>query len=255
MFKKCLSVLLAVLMTIGCMTVCASAADAEPEEPVKTDSGYYVGQILKPGDQITSVYETCDMLTVGYSVGSSDAENVTSAQQKAYASEDFSGLVSFRDTIASFTSGDVYKGVYTVKGAGDEVTEMETENGKYQTALEIYNGLSEDAQKALDKQLKKQKKDFALTIDYEYAKTTYYQYTTITGWEVIYVTETENAITIRLQAVYETREPTGTESFVEQLYAKWRAFLDVLGDILIKLVPQFVALWAKILGDVNVEVN
>jgi hypothetical protein len=251
MLKKCLSVLLAVLFTVGCMAVCASAADGDVDEPVKTDSGYYVGQILKPGDTITSVYDTCEMLTVSYSVSSEDAENVTSALQKAYASEDFVGVSSFRDNIASFSSGDVYKGVYTVKGVGEEVNEMETESGKYQTALDIYNALDSDAQKALDKQLKKKKQEFVLTIDYDYAKTTYYQYTSITAWEVVYVNETENAITIRLQAVYETREPTGWESFVEQLYSKWRAFLDVLGDILIKLVPQLVSFWAKLLGNVE----
>lgn len=251
MLKKCLSVLLAVLLAAGCMAVCASAADGDVEEPVKTDSGYFVGQILKPGDQITSVHETCEMLTVGYSVGSKDAENVTSALQKTYASEDFNGVASFRDNIASFTSGDVYAGVYTVKNVGDEVSEMEIETGNYQTALDIYNSLSSDEQKALDKQLKRKKQEFVLTIDYDYAKTTYYQYTTITAWEVIFVNETENAITIRLQAVFETREPTGMESFVEQLYTRWRAFLDVLGDILIKLMPQFVAFWAQVLGNVN----
>lgn len=250
MLKKSLSVLLAVLFTIGCMTVGAYAVDGEVEEPVKTDSGYYVGQIIKPGDTITSVHETCEMLTVGYCVSTQDAENVTSALQKEYANENFKGVSAFRDNVASFSSGDVYKGVYTVKSVGDEVSEMETENGKFQTALDIYNGLSSDEQKALDKQLKRKKQDFVLKIDYEYAKTTYYQYTTVTAWKVVSVTESENAIAIRLEAVFETREPTGMESFVEQLYTKWRAFLDMLGDVLIKLVPQFIAEWAEILRNV-----
>ena len=248
MLKKCLSVLLAVLFAAGCMTV-GFAVDGEPAEPVKTDSGYYVGQILKAGDKITSVHDTCETLKVVYSIGSKDAENVTSALQAAYASEDFKGVISFQDNIASFTSGDLYKGEYTVKGVGDEVNEMETENGTFKTALDIYNGLTSDEQKELDKQLKKKKQEFVLKIDYEYAKTTYYQYTTITGWEVLRVNETEGAIDIRLQAVYETREPTGWENFVEKLYVKWLAFLDVLGNVLIKTTPKLLAFWARILGN------
>jgi hypothetical protein len=88
-----------------------------------------------------------------------------------------------------------------------------------------------------------------LNIDYTYAKTTYYQYTTVTAWEVVFVNETENGITINLQAVYETREPTGGEAFVEKLYVKWLAFLDVLGNVLIKVTPKLLAFWAKILGN------
>ncbi len=245
MLKKCLSVLLAVLFTVGCMSVCAYAVDGGAEEPVKTDSGYYVGQIIKPGDKITSVHDTCEMLTVVYFVGSKDAENVTSALQKQYASEDFVGLVSFRDNVASFTSGEDYAGVYTVKGVGDEVSEMEVENGKFKDALDIYKDLDKEVQEQLDKK----KQEVVLSIDYEYAKTTYYQYTTITAWEVFSVNETANALTVRLQAVYETREPTGAESFVEKLYVKWLAFLDVLGNALLKITPKLIAFWAKILGN------
>ena len=245
MLKKSLSVLLAVLLAVSCMAVCTYAADEQPEEPVKTDSGYYVGQIFKPGDKITSVHETCEMLTVNYSVGNKDVENVTSALQKAYASADFVGIVAFRDSAASFTSGDDYAGVYTVKGAGDEVNEMETENGKYKTALDIYNGLDKEVREKLEKK----KQTITLAIDYEYAKTTYYQYTSIGAWEVTYVNETVDAITISLQAVFETREPTGSEAFVEKVYVKWCAFLDLLGNVLLKIVPKLVAFWAKILGN------
>ena len=248
MLKKSLSVLLAVLFAIGCMTVCTSAVDGEVEEPKKTDSGYYVGQILKPGDKITSVHDTCEMLTVSYSVSTADAENVTSALQKTYASEEFVGVVSFRDSIASFTSGES-AGSYTVKAVGDEVDEMEVENGKYKPALDIYNSLTSDEQKALDKQLKRKKQTFALQMDYEYAKTTYYQYTTVTGWKIVYVAETETALTVSLQAVYETREPTGSESFVEKIYVKWLAFLDLLGNLLLKITPKMLAFWAKLLGN------
>ena len=81
MMKKVLSILLAVLTVIGCFAIGASAVDAEPEEPVKTESGYYVGQRFKPGDTITSVNETCEMLAVSYSIGRADAEEVTSALQ------------------------------------------------------------------------------------------------------------------------------------------------------------------------------
>ena len=245
MLKKSLSVLLAVLMAVSCMAVCVHAVDGDAEEPVKTDSGYYVGQILKPGDEIKSVHETCEMLTVGYGVSTTDAENVTSALQKEYASEKFIGVVSFRDAIASFTSGETYRGVYTVKGAGSEVDEMEVENGAYKSAIEIYNGL----EKEVKEKLEKKKQTVVLTIDYDYAKSTYYQYTSLTAWEIVYVNESETAMTIRLQAVFETREPTGGEAFVEKIYVKWLAFLDVLGNILLKITPKLIAFWAKILGN------
>ena len=247
MMKKLLSVLLAVLTVFGCLTIGVFAEDAEPEEPVKTDSGYYVGQRLKAGDTIKSVYETCETLVVAYAVSREDAENVTSALQAEYADPSFAGVVSFRDNIASFTSGELYAGTYTVKGVGDEVDEMEVVNGTYKSATDIFNGLTKDEQKALEKKLKK--KEFALSIDYEYAKTTYYQYTTIAEWEVSYVNETDKAITIRLQAVYETREPNGFESVVEKLYVKWLEFLDKLGDFLIPIVPQIVHYIATLLGN------
>lgn len=242
MMKKVLSILLAVLTVIGCFAIGASAVDAEPEEPVKTESGYYVGQRIKPGETITSVNETCEMLAVTYSIGRADAEEVTSALQKQYANPAFVGVVSFRDNIASFSSGDLYKGVYTVKSVGDTVDEMETENGTFKTATDIYNGLDKEVQKKL-------KSDIVLKIDYEHSKTTYYQYTTITEWEVNYVNETANGLTIRLQAVYETREPNGFESFVEKLYVNWLKFLDKLGDFLIPIVPKIIHFWARLLGN------
>lgn len=238
--KKFLSVLLAVLAVFSCFTVAVSAEDAA--EPVKTDSGYYIGQRFKPGDKITSVHKTCEMLTVSYSVSRDDVEKVTSAQQKKYADEKFSGVVSFRDSIASFSSGEEYAGVYTLKGVGDEVNEMETENGTFKTGLDIYNSMSKDEKKKI-------KGELVLSIDYAYEKTTFYQYTTLTYWEVLNVTETENALTVRLQAVYETREPNGFESFVEKLYVKWLAFLDVLGDHYIRTLPKVIDLLAKLLGN------
>ena len=240
--KKLLSILLAVLTVFSCLAVGVSAADADTQEPVKTDSGYYVGQRFKPGDKITSVYDTCEMLTVSYMVSRADAENVTSALQKKYADPSFVGVVSFRDNIASFTSGELYAGSYTVKGAGSEVDEMETVNGTYKTGLDIYGAMSKEAKD-------KVKGDIVLSIDYEYAKTTYYQYTTITEWEVNYVNESANSLTIRLQAVYETREPNGFESFVEKIYVKWLAFLDVLGDHFIRVLPKVLAFWARLLGN------
>lgn len=243
MLKKSLSILLAVLFAAGCLTVCAGAVDAD--EPVKTDSGYYVGQIIKPGDKITSVHETCEMLTVGYSVGSADAENVSSALQKAYASEAFVGLVSFRDSIASFSSGEEYAGTYTVKGPGEEVNEMETENGVYKTASDIYNALDKEVREKMEKR----KKEIVLTIDFDYAKTTYYQYTTITEWEVVYVSESDNSLNVRLQAVFETREPNEKEAVVEKIYSAWQAFLDMLGDTLLQIVPKVIAFFAEFLGN------
>jgi hypothetical protein len=259
MLKKVLCILLTVLTVIGCLTVCVSAADGTvedpanptteepavttPEEPEKSPSGYYVGQILKPGDKVTSFSETCETLVVNYKIGDEDVEQVTSALQKTYAKE-VNGVVVFRDNIASFTSGEFFGGVYTVKGHGDKVDEMETEDG-YKTALDIFNGLDKEVQK----KYKKQKKEIVLKIDYEHSKTTYYQYTTITGWKVTNIEDSENSLRLTLEAVYETREPTKMESFVEKLYVKWLEFLDVLGNLLLKITPKLVSFWAKLLGN------
>lgn len=237
--KKILAILLAVLSVFGCFAIGAAAEDAE--EPAKTASGYYVGQLLTPGTKITSAYETCETFMFTYSVSRDDAENVTSALQSKYANESFVGLVSFRDNVASFTSGDLYAGTYTVKAVGDAVDEMEVKNGEFKSGLDIQSALSKEEQKEL-------KNDITLAIDYDYAKTTYYQYTTVTAWEITSVVDMENSLNIKVKAVYETREPSGFENFVEGVYVKWCAFLDKLGDVLLNVVPKLIAFWAKILG-------
>lgn len=237
--KKVLAILLAVLSVFGCFAVGAAAEDTE--EPNKTESGYYVGQILTPGDKITSAFDTCETFMFTYAVAKEDAENVTSALQKKYANESFVGLVSFRDNVASFTSGELYAGTYTVKAVGDSVDEMEVKNGDFKSGLEIQSALPKEEQEKL-------KNDITLSIDYDYARTTYYQYTTVTAWEITSVVDTANSLNIKVKAVYETREPSGFESFVEKLYTNWCAFLDKLGDVLLKVVPKLIAFWAKILG-------
>lgn len=65
--KKFLAVLLAVITAFGCLAVGAFAE--ETTTPELSPSGYYVGQILKPGDEIKSTYSTCEALLVKYSVG------------------------------------------------------------------------------------------------------------------------------------------------------------------------------------------
>ena len=232
--KKFLAVLLAVITAFGCLAVGAFAE--ETTTPELSPSGYYVGQILKPGDEIKSTYSTCEALLVKYSVGADDRDNVTSEMQSLYASEEFKGVVSFRDNVASFTSGDLYKGVYKVLAVGDTVGEMEVENGKFKAAVELKSDDEDD------------EKEIELKIDYDYAKTTYYQYTNVVAWEITSVKDFENSLTIELKAVFETREPTGFENFVEGLYVNWLKFLDWLGNILIKTVPPMIELWAKILG-------
>ena len=62
------------------------------------------------------------------------------------------------------------------------------------------------------------------------------------------MSESSSALTISLRAVYETREPTGFESFLEKIYSKWLAFLDKIGDGLIVFVPKVIELWARMLG-------
>jgi len=233
--KKFLSVLLAVVMAFGCFAVGAFAE--ETTEPELSASGYYVGQILKAGDQIKSKYTTCESLIVKYYVSTDDRDNVTSELQSLYAADDFKGVVSFRDNVASFTSGELYKGVYTVLGVGDQVGEMETENGKYKAAVEIK-----------PKDEKDEDKEIKLFIDYEYKKTTLLQYTSIVGWEITKIGDYENSLSLELKAVFETREPNGFESFLESLYVKWLEYLDWVGDILIKIIPPMVEFWAKLLG-------
>ena len=242
MMKKVLSILLAVLTVFGCLAVGAYAEDAQPEEPVKTDSGYYVGQRIKAGEEIKSVHDTCAMLTVSYFISRDDTEFISSKMQKQYADPSFVGVVSFRDIAANFTEGDRYKGVYPVKGIGDTVDEMEVLNGTYKSGSEIYNSMSKEEKKKI-------KDEIVLSIDYAHSKTTLIQYTTFAEWEIFGVIETENSLNIRLQAVYETREPEGVEPVLEQLYSKWLAFLDVVGDYLIPIVPELLHRLAKLLGN------
>ncbi len=244
--KKFLSILLSLLIALSCCAVGVFAAAEEPAEPEvpKTDSGYYVGQILAPGDKITSVHEECDILSVTYSVSMEDRESVTSELQKKYSDPEFIGVVSFRDVISGFTSGDTYNGSYTVLGGGDTVSEMETKNTEFHTAAEIFSSLTKDEQKKL-------KDGITLTIDYTYAKTTLKNYTSITGWKVTAVTESVSALTLSLQAVFETREPTGFETVLEALYVRWLAFLDVLGDTLTPIVPKLIEAFAAMLSKTN----
>ncbi len=208
--KKFLAILLAVITAFGCLAVGAFAADEGTTGPTLSPSGYYVGQRLKPGDKITSAFTTCDSLMVTYTVGKDDRDNVTSECQSLFAEDTFKGVVSFRDNIASFTSGDLYKGSYTVLGVGDAVTEMEVENGTFKAAVELKY-----------KDEKDEDKEVELFVDYEYAKTTLLQYTDITAWEITSLSDTEYEIKMTLQAVFETREPNGFESFLESLYTGW----------------------------------
>ena len=181
------------------------------------------------------------MLSVTYSVSMDDRESVTSELQKKYSDPEFVGVISFRDVISSFTSGDTYQGSYTVLGSGDKVSEMETKNTEFKTADEIFSGLTSDQQKKL-------KNGITLSIDYTYAKTTLINYTSITGWKVTAVTESASALTISLQAVFEARQPNGFESVLEALYVRWLAFLDVLGDTLTPIVPKLIEAFAAALG-------
>lgn len=237
--KKVLAIMLAVLSVFGCLTLAASAVDGEPET---TASGYYVGQILTPGETITSYSETCESLIFAYTVDEEDAPNVSSALQAKYAADTFVGLVTFRDNIASFTSGELYGGVYTVKAPGEAVVEMEVANGSFKSAEEIMGGLSKE-------EVEKMKNPLEIKIDYDYAKTTYYQYNNITAWEIVAVRDLENSLTITVKAVFEMSEPTGWQSFVEMNYANWLKFLDVIGNVLLKIVPAVLAFWARLLGN------
>lgn len=233
--KKFLSVLLAAVMALGCFAVGAFAEETAPEAPELTASGFYVGQRLKAGDEIKSVYDSCESLIVKYYVGVEDRDNVTSEMQATYASEDFKGVVSFRDNIASFTSGELYKGVYYVLGLGGTVSEMETENGKFSTGFDIDPDEDDDVVPEIK-------------IDYKHSKTTLIQYTSLVAWEITSVKDYEKSLTLELKAVYETREPNGFESFLESLYNIWLDYLDWVGDILIKVVPALVEFSAKMLG-------
>ena len=239
--KKVIALTLAVLTAFSCLAVCASAADGDA--PQTTPSGFYVGQQIKPGDELKSAFENCSTFIMVYSVDTADAENVTSAWQKKFCDDTITGVTTFRDNIASFSADETYKGVYTVKGQGDVVGEIETGYRVYQSATDIYTSMKEDELKAIGI-----RKEFNLTIDYEYAYTTYNQYTFITAWEITKVQDTESELSIRVKAVFETREPTKWEAFQEKMYDHWMAFLDKIGDVLLKIVPKMMAFWAKVLG-------
>ena len=238
--KKVIALLLAVLAVCGCMV---SAFAAEGDAPATTPSGYYVGQQIKPGEQLKSSFETCSNFLIVYSVDVADAENVTSDWQKKFSDDTITGIATFRDSILSFSEDENYKGVYTVKGQGDVVGELETSYRTYKSAVEIYTSMNEDELKAM-----RIRKQFDLTIDYDYAHTTRNQYTTVTAWEVVSVQDNEETLSFRVKAVFETREPTSYEAFQEKVHTRWMAFLDKIGDLLLKIVPKMFAFWAKVLG-------
>ena len=239
--KKVIALFLAVLAAFSCCMLSASAA--EGDAPNTTPSGFYVGQKLTPGTQVKSAFESCSTFTIIYSVDTADAENVTSEWQKKFCDDSITGVATFRDSILSFDTDEAYKGVYTIKGQGDVVGELETKYRTYQSAVEIFTSTDEDTLKAM-----RIRKQFDLTIDYDYAHTTYNQYTFITAWEVVSVQDSENAISLRVKAVFETREPTDFEAFQEKTHENWMKFLDKIGDVLLKIVPKIVAFWAKVLG-------
>lgn len=238
MMKKTIALLMSVLFVMGCV-FCVSAADAE--EPQKTPSGYYVGQKLEIGSEIKSSFEDCGTLSVTYTVAAADAEFVTSALQKKFSDPSLPGVASFRD-VADKSSED-FSGKLTVKGGGDKVDQLEIKLREFQSATAIYTSMSEDERKE-----KRIRKEFDLTIDYDYAHTTYNQYTSIAAWEIVSIRDDESALEIRVKAVFETREPNGFESFQEKMYDAWKAFLDKLGDALLKIVPKIIAFWARVLG-------
>ena len=239
--KKSIALLLAVLAAFSCFMISASAVDGDA--PNTTPSGYYIGQQIKPGDKLTSVFETCSTFAIIYSVDVADAENVTSEWQKKFCDDTITGVATFRDSILSFAEDETYQGVYTVKGQGDVVSELETSYRTYKSATDIYTSLKEDERKAM-----RIRKEFDLTLDYDYAHTTRNQYTTITAWEIVSVQDDEETLSLRVKAVFETREPTGYEAFQEKNYERWMAFLDKIGDVMLKVLPKIMAFWAKVLG-------
>lgn len=233
--KKAFSVLLAATVVFSCLGMSVYADDPVTTTP----SGFYVGQILKVGDSFSSFYSGVEFCAVTYAIAEEDVENVTSALGSAYA--DALAMTQFRDEIASFTSQ--YGGVYTVKGGGEDVDNMMDNSGKFIPASDIKTGDDKSV-------------EIVLTIDYKYARTTYYDYTTITAWEVTKVSQDdEGGLDIALKAIWTTREPTSTETFVEKLYAKYisvrDALLDILGNYLLKLFPAFLATWAQFLRDIS----
>lgn len=240
MMKKTIALLLTVLTVMGC-AFCAFAADGDATEPAASPSGYTDGQILKVGDEIRSSFEECGSLTVIYSVSAEDAESVTSAWQAKFSDESIRGVASFRDI--AYKASEDFKGFLTVKGSGDTVAELEVANGEFKSATNIYTSLSKDELKALGI-----RKQFTLTIDYDYAHTTKNQYTTVNSWKIVSIRDDETALELQLEAVFETREPTSFESFQEKLFNAWNAFLDKIGDRLLIIVPKLIAFLARILG-------
>lgn len=242
MMKKTIALFLAVLAVCSCFTFCTFAEDAE--EPQKTPSGLYVGQQLIPGETtIRSYYDTCTSIVVYYGVDKADADNVTSALQAKFANDTVKGVARFRDMIASTDTDVTFSDGYTIKGDGDIVDALETDYNDFRTSDEIRGSYSEDELKALRIQ-----DGLDIKIDYDYAHTTYNQYTSIGAWEITSVQDGESTLEIRVKAVFQTREPNEKEQTQEKLYTMWLNFLDKIGDVLLKIVPAIVSTISKLLG-------
>ncbi len=227
--KKILAALLAVITIFGCCTVAAFA-----EEPEASPSGLYIGKVIAVGETVTTALNA-SQFTVTYSIATEDVEKVSSALGTQFAPD--LAMAQFRDDIAGFVEYSDYKGVYPLKGQGDEMMSMRVNDGTYKSKDELDFGVSASGKK------NKMPEGFEIKIDYEHTKDTYYQYTTITGWKVVKFTDNANNLDISLEAVWTTREPTSKEAFTEKMYAKYmeiRAILlDIMGNFLLKAVPDF----------------
>ncbi|MCR5484835.1 MAG: hypothetical protein K6F09_04510 [Clostridiales bacterium] len=226
--KKIISVFLAALVVLGCFAVSAAAEEEVPQQ-------VEVGQEIPVGGTIATT-KNAAMCVVTYTIAEDDIPNVTSEFGNTYAPD--YPMTQFRDQLSGFSTGDK-KGVYTVLGQGSKVMLMLTNEG-FQSASDLKTSEGESADVS------------EINIDYDYNRTTYYQYTTITGWKVAAVnTDDEKTLDVTLEAIWTTREMTKKEAAREKLHAAYVSFrtkyYDFIGNSLLFFLPKIFSVWAKVL--------
>ncbi|MCL2507874.1 MAG: hypothetical protein FWF05_01720 [Oscillospiraceae bacterium] len=229
--KKTIAILLAVISVFGCLTVFAFAEETD------TAVVPQVGDVLAVGAKIKSGLDAnkCDVI---YTINSDDAGTVTSALGSKVMGA-LKNPTEFFDEVFNFQFSEENggrDGVYDLLGIGGSVMKILTEKG-YLSATEIGQQLNLDIA--------------AINIDYVYNETTYYSYYSLSGWKVIEVNDSEYTFAVKLEAQWTAREQTGTEEIVEAIYAQvmavWNTILDILGNGLMRLVPQLIKGWADVL--------
>jgi len=241
--KKAIAILLAVLSVFGCLAVFASAdVEGTPAIPAVDD-------ILSVDDKIKSEFSP-GTVEVFYKIAEDDYEHITSALGNKLASKILPELTSFCDEVKDSFQIPVAQnglgGVYTVLGIGSEVPKIYVDTvDKNGNAVKGYKEADDIKVPILG--LDEKKDSFSIAIDYSYVETTYRKYYSLKGWKVVEVTDSAAKLSVTLEAQWEKREPTGSDEFVEKIYAIWLRFLDILGEAFLDLFPATLKVYADYL--------